>query len=66
MSAVLVTYFGHALAWPVLYGAIFFAVLLCLLAVAASVALFAGNDKRANRAFRVFSELLRLFDWRSR
>jgi hypothetical protein len=40
-----VTYFGSALAWPALYGAIFFAVLLCLLVEAETVALFAQDDK---------------------
>jgi uncharacterized integral membrane protein len=62
----LVTYFGGALAWPALYGVIFLAVVLGLLTAATGVALFARNEKRANRAFRIFRELLRLFCGRSR
>ena len=61
-----VPYLGHVLAWPALYSAIFFAVVLCLLAVAASVAIFAQDDKRANRAYKIFSDLLRTLRWRSR
>jgi hypothetical protein len=63
---VLLAYFARALAWPALYGAIFFAVVLGLLVAATMVALFAHNEPRANRAVRIVRELVRLFRWRSR
>jgi hypothetical protein len=62
----LVTSLGPALAWPAVYGAIFVAVLLCLLVSAATVAMVAQDDKRANRAFKIFSEILRFFRRRSK
>jgi hypothetical protein len=62
---VLVTYLDRALAWPALFGAIFLTVALCLMATATAVALFARDDKRANRAMKIFTELLRLFHRRS-
>jgi hypothetical protein len=42
------------------------AIALCLLVMSTAVALFAHDDKRANRAMVIFTELLRLFRWRSR
>jgi hypothetical protein len=62
---VLITYLDRTLTWPALYGAIFLGVALCLLVTATVVALFARDDKRANRAMKIFTELLRLFDRRS-
>jgi hypothetical protein len=63
---VLVSYFDRALAWPALYGAVVLVVVLSLLVAATTVALFAENEARADRAFKIFSELLRFFRWWSR
>lgn len=57
----LATNLGHALKWSALYAAVVLAVLLGLVAVAMSVALFAKDDRRASRAYQIFIELLRLF-----
>jgi hypothetical protein len=52
---------SHALAWPAIYCAITYSVLLGLLVVAQSVALFTNDEKRASRACMIFLELLRMF-----
>jgi hypothetical protein len=51
---------SHAVAWSAFYTLIILGVLLCLLALATFVALFAQDEKRANRALRVFRELITL------
>jgi hypothetical protein len=57
---------GHAVAWQALYAAGFSAVLLALLALTTNVALFAHDDKRAERALKILRELVRLFRRRPR
>jgi len=51
---------GQAAKWPALCAAAILAILLVLLTVAMAVGLFAADDKRANRAYKIFIELLRL------
>ena len=61
----LVPYFDKALAYPELCGEFFLAVVLSLLATATYVALFAKNAERADRAYKIVSDILDIFRGRS-
>jgi hypothetical protein len=60
------TYFSRALELPAAFGAAFLLFLTLLLSVAMAVALFAKDDKRAGRAYKIFVELLRVLQRRSK
>lgn len=57
---------NHALTWPEIYGAAAVGALIIFIGVAMFVALFANDDKRAARAYKIFSDLLRAFLRRTR
>jgi len=54
----LIPIFSRVITWPAFYGAIFFTVWLGLLTVAMAVALLSKDDKRADRAYLIFRDLL--------
>jgi hypothetical protein len=56
----------RALTWPEIYGAATIGALIFLISIAMFVAMFSRDDKRAKRAHEIFSELLKVFPWRTR
>jgi hypothetical protein len=52
---------GHVFVWPAACGVAVIGTLLCMIGLAMFVTLFSHDDKRAQRAYRVFRDLLCLF-----
>lgn len=57
---------NRALTWPEICGAIIVGAFIIFIGVAMFVALFADDDKRATRAYKIFRDLLRAFLRRTR
>jgi hypothetical protein len=57
---------NRALTWPEIYGAAAVGAFIVFIGVAMFVALFAHDDKRANRAYKILGDLLKVFQRRTR
>jgi hypothetical protein len=57
---------SRALTWPEIYSAATVGAFIIFIGVAMFVALFANDDRRAARAYKIFSDLLRAFLRRTR
>jgi hypothetical protein len=55
-----------AVAWPEIYAAATISAFILLISIAMFVALFDHDDKRANRAYKIFRDLLKVFQRRAR
>lgn len=56
----------RAVTWPEIYGAAVTGAFIIFIGSAMFVALFAKDDKRAGRAQKILSDLLKLFSRRTR
>jgi hypothetical protein len=56
----------RALSWPEIYVAATIGAFIILISIAEFVALFAHDDRRANRAHQILSDLLKVFQRRTR
>ncbi len=56
----------RALSWPEIYAAATMSAFILLISIAMFVALFARDDKRAERAHKIFCDLLKVFQRRTR
>jgi hypothetical protein len=57
---------GRALAWPEIYAAATITAFMLLISIAMFVALFDRDRERANRAYKIFRDLLKVFQRRTR